>query len=203
MSLSTFVKVGEITNLSDARYCAGMGVDLLGFNVVENTSTYVDPEKFQGIVGWVVGVSYCAELGNHEPNTELMEALKKANITYIESSSEVLLERVTGFQKIFKIHVSEETITTLHKTLADAGSFADMVLIECENENLFERIDEAVKSRGGSVSVLKAYGLSSERVNELSKNYFHGVALKGSEEIKPGYKDFDELAEILEALEVD
>ena len=44
MSLQTFVKVGEITNLSDARYCAGMGVDLLGFNVVENTPGYVDSE---------------------------------------------------------------------------------------------------------------------------------------------------------------
>ena len=29
MPLKTFVKVGNITNLSDARYCAGMGVDML------------------------------------------------------------------------------------------------------------------------------------------------------------------------------
>ncbi len=31
MALKTIVKVGNITNLSDARYCAVMGVDMLGF----------------------------------------------------------------------------------------------------------------------------------------------------------------------------
>ena len=30
-----------------------------------------------------------------------------------------------------------------------------------------------------------------------------GISLKGGEEIRPGYKDFDELADILEALEIE
>lgn len=203
MSLSTFVKVGEITNLSDARYCAGMGVELLGFNVVENTSTYVDPEKFEEIVGWVVGVSYCAELGHHEPDTALIDALTKANIAYIESASELFLERLTGFQKIYKLEVSSENVTDLPGTLKKAGAFADMILIESEDDTIFARIDDIVQAANHSIPVIKAYQLDQQSITQLETHNFHGIALKGSEEIKPGYKDFDELAEILEALEVD
>ena len=33
MALNTLTAVTEINNLSDARYCAGMGVDIIGFNL--------------------------------------------------------------------------------------------------------------------------------------------------------------------------
>ena len=58
MSLKTFVKVGNITNLTDARYCAGMGVNQLGFNVEDPNFTV---EKFKEITGWLEGIEYVAE----------------------------------------------------------------------------------------------------------------------------------------------
>ncbi len=33
MSLNTFVYIRDVDNLSDARYCAGMGVDMIGFRL--------------------------------------------------------------------------------------------------------------------------------------------------------------------------
>ena len=33
--LKTLIKVSNINNLSDARYCAGMGVEMLGFSMDE------------------------------------------------------------------------------------------------------------------------------------------------------------------------
>ena len=47
MPLKTIVKVGSITNLSDARYCAGMGVEMLGFNVVAGHESFIDAKKYQ------------------------------------------------------------------------------------------------------------------------------------------------------------
>jgi phosphoribosylanthranilate isomerase len=47
MPLKTFVKVGCITNLSDARYCAGMGVDMLGFRAVEVRKTTSNLRNFR------------------------------------------------------------------------------------------------------------------------------------------------------------
>ena len=204
MSLQTFVKVGEITNLSDARYCAGMGVDLLGFNVVEGTPGYVDPEKFAEIAGWVVGVSYCAEIGNHYPAKELMESLKNADISFIESTSLEILKNLTGFSKILKMTInSDNDISKIIDTFPKTDGVCDFILIESDNNDFFSKIDQSLSAVAETVNVIKAYGLTKENVLTLDTDIFYGVALKGSEEIKPGYKDFDELAEILEALDVD
>ena len=61
MALKTLVKVGNISNLSDARYCAGMGVDMLGFRVISGQEHYVSPELFKEIRGWFSGPSVVAE----------------------------------------------------------------------------------------------------------------------------------------------
>ncbi|MGB3466085.1 MAG: phosphoribosylanthranilate isomerase [Cyclobacteriaceae bacterium] len=204
MSLQTFVKVGEITNLSDARYCAGMGVDLLGFNVVENTDGFVDPAKFAEITGWVVGVDYCAEIKTHQPPEDLLTSLKNAGITYVESSSEEILNSLEGFKKIYKVIANgADDLITLSEVLKDTRTFADFILVESENKEIYESIDQVLIDAVDTPKILKAYGLSEKSVANLNNEVFYGVALKGSEEIKPGYKDFDELAEILEALETD
>jgi phosphoribosylanthranilate isomerase len=52
MALKTKVKAGNITNLSDARYCAGMGVDWLGF-----PADVVNPDTFKEITNWVTSLN--------------------------------------------------------------------------------------------------------------------------------------------------
>ena len=49
------IYVSRITNLSDARYCAGMGVDMIGFVIDPNDADYVSPSLFQEIMGWISG----------------------------------------------------------------------------------------------------------------------------------------------------
>src|SRR6187402_255425 len=61
MSLKTKVKVGNITNLSDARYCAGMGASWLGFPMKEVDGSLLSPEKFMDITGWVSGPEFVLE----------------------------------------------------------------------------------------------------------------------------------------------
>jgi phosphoribosylanthranilate isomerase len=62
MPLKTIVKVGNISNLSDARYCAGMGVDMLGFRVIDGLPGYIAPQAFQEIRGWISGPKVVAEI---------------------------------------------------------------------------------------------------------------------------------------------
>ena len=45
MSLKYFVHVSSISNLSDARYCSGMMVNSLGFNLDENSKNKLEIEK--------------------------------------------------------------------------------------------------------------------------------------------------------------
>src|SRR5688572_188745 len=74
MPLKTLVRAGSITNLSDARYCAGMGVDWLGFNVIEGQDQYVSPKEFQDIRGWVSGPKIIAQIYNI-PSTDALTAI--------------------------------------------------------------------------------------------------------------------------------
>ena len=45
MSLKYFVHVSSISNLSDARYCSGMMVDSLGYNLDENSNNILSKES--------------------------------------------------------------------------------------------------------------------------------------------------------------
>ena len=60
MSLVTKVKAANITNLSDARYCAGMGVDWIGFPLSQ-----VNPTVFSEITGWLSGPQWVVEFQTH------------------------------------------------------------------------------------------------------------------------------------------
>lgn len=50
------VKICGITNLADARYCAGAGADYLGFIQSESSPRYVNPELAGQIIEWVAGI---------------------------------------------------------------------------------------------------------------------------------------------------
>ncbi len=62
--LITKVKVGQVTNLSEARYCAGMGVDFLSFPI-----SSIDPKMYQEITGWVAGPKFGVEVDNGSLST--------------------------------------------------------------------------------------------------------------------------------------
>ena len=71
MALKVPVKVSGVSNLSDARYCAGMGVHWLGFSIKPDSPNYCSPEQFQEIASWVEGVSHVAEA--HDMSIEAIE----------------------------------------------------------------------------------------------------------------------------------
>ena len=55
-----------------------------------------------------------------------------------------------------------------------------------------------------SIQVILGSGISAFNVKKLVDDLgLFGISLEGGEEIKPGLKDFDELADILEELEVE
>ena len=86
MALSTIVKMSSINNLSDARYCAGMGVDLMGFCIDPTKSDFLTPLQFKEINGWISGVKAVAEIETI-PVAEAKDKLKDYKFDYIEVSS--------------------------------------------------------------------------------------------------------------------
>src|SRR5262245_4914546 len=86
MPLKTIVKVGNITNLSDARYCSGMGVEMLGFQAIESRPNHITPKLFQEIRRWIPGPKVVAEVYGLPQAGDLEAVLSQYAPDYVELS---------------------------------------------------------------------------------------------------------------------
>lgn len=193
MALKTFVKINSINNLSDARYCAGMGVDVMGFNIDQESPGYVTKETFDEISGWVSGPEMALELGGSTEGTE------EYNASYIEtlSSSDHITE-ITNSKKNLILK------TTLAQVNSVIGHDFDFLHLYSDSDLLSPEEIEEIKNLSERFKVILGFGLNADNIELiLNKTGVHGIAITAGEEIRPGYKDFDELADILEVLELD
>lgn len=197
MALKTFVKVSGINNLSDARYCSGMEVDQLGFSIQESNAKYTDPKKFNEIKGWLSGVAYVGEIdsSNAKPLTEVignyeLDALQVATSEQVEEA------QATKLPVILKADVSTITLDRLN-ALKDKVSY---FLIESVYGG---QVSPDVLELTRDFPIVLGYGFDADNVEALAKQGIKGVALQGGDEISPGLRDFDEMMDILEALEID
>jgi len=192
MALKTLVKVGNISNLSDARYCAGMGVDLLGFVAVEGQPNYVPPKLYQDIRGWVAGPSSVLELYGLKESSTLIKMLEDYRPDYLEVSiAELQLLPVSIEQSLIVFIASSSDLQKI-----DPWESKIQYLLVNEDQN--EIIQQANNIAPVILSLRSASGLAL-----LDTHLIKGIALSGSAEVRPGYKDYDDLAEVLERLEVD
>jgi phosphoribosylanthranilate isomerase len=203
MSLRTFVKISSVNNLSDARYCAGMAVDLIGFIIDPIAPDYLPPESFKEITNWISGTGYVGEFESDVVH-KILESVKNYEIDFIQVCSPQILPEITELDLpiILKIDLGnykdkDQLIEVLNSTLSMVTYF----LVEGENHSMKT---EELLSLSSRFPLLVGTGFSSSNVNELIEKYpVKGLSLKGGDEIKPGYKDYDELADILEAIEVE
>ncbi len=206
MALKTFVKISEISNLSDARYCAGMGVDQLGFNVTPGHPNFVDIEKFNEITGWVAGVAFVGEF-DHQPLDYIKEALSNYRFDYIQTSRVDLLSEVNQLSQkvVLNLNVDEyEDINRLEQALKYASDLTEYCLLHSQDNHENTYNWRTLAPLASSYRLVLGSWIDSHDISEMITNTnFGGIALKGGNEIKPGYKDFDELADILELIETE
>lgn len=202
MNLKTFVKVGSITNLSDARFCAGFGVDLLGFDLNPTSESYISIDQANEIMGWVAGPAFVAEFENMSVD-EILEQQNENNFPFIQVNSldtaNTLKEK--GLQVILHICVSSEGDIELLKQAI--GAEFNYIIISCNAPQLIPTIETCIAS-GSESSLIKSYDVEISQLDHIIQvQPYAGIELKGSQEDKPGFKEYDELADILEALEID
>jgi phosphoribosylanthranilate isomerase len=190
MQTSPIVYVSRITNLSDARYCAGMGAQLLGYVIDPSHPDYVSPENYQQMVGWISGPARVLEI----PDS--------------------LHEDLTVVQKQYApdyFHISYRTLRQYaHATLpliVDISLDEFIVLTNGESsipENVSHWIitdvpQGSAKLPVNNLSVLIAwtnYTIPALQLLEITGA--SGICLKGSHETTPGLKDYDHLSKVLE-----
>ncbi|HKZ37827.1 MAG TPA: hypothetical protein VJ184_09265 [Chryseolinea sp.] len=182
MPLKTFVKVGSISNLSDARYCAGMGVDMLGFRTIQGEESYITPGHFQEIRGWINGPLVVAEIYGIKNPGELAAILENYKPDYLEMS----LKELTLFSTLplpLLLFVEKGDL------IKDLPFKPDYLVSRQIFYSPFPLLIE-IQSKD-EVQTL----LDSEQVK--------GFVLHGTVELKPGLKEIELMADVLELLELE
>ena len=200
MALKTFVKISGVNNLSDARYCAGMEVDQLGFNIEKDHPNYTDDQKFKEISEWLSGVSYVGETES-DTITNLGELVNDYQLDAIQVSSPALIDtaKTTSLPVILKINYSQlENIEPIMQ-----ANIKDVQYFLIESEEAMEAPADLLKL-ADQYPIVLGFGFSTDTIENLITAYpsLKGISLKGGAEIKPGLRDFDEMADVLESLEV-
>jgi len=200
MALKTKVKVGNITNLSDARYCAGMGVDMLGFAVSEQEGHGISETKFKEITNWVSGPEFVLEV-----REEAIHYLGDENsLTLLElpaSQIEQLLVSKSKYRFLIGIDVSDWTQYKAN-LLRNIGVINYLIVSNSKSLNDVES-KRIITEMSKDFSVLLGFEIQLLLLNEYLNWPIAGFSLNGSEELSPGIKDYDHLSFILERLEVD
>lgn len=204
MELKTIVKVGQINNLSDARYCAGMGAQLLGFNLIKNTQGYLSPESYKEITDWVEGPMLIGEFNG--TNADIIRtALKEYSVKGIQldvACDTSVIKEYDGV-KILKINFSE-SISDLENTILSNPGF-DYYLIDSDHKIALKPVVfEGLKTLTVNHKILLGVGLNIDEIDQIILNSgVAGIHLKGGREERPGWAEVDELADYLEHLEVE
>ena len=203
MGLQLPVKISGVNNLSDARYCAGMGVQWVGFCLDEAAAAYLPPAKVTEIAGWLAGVEFIGELGKQD---------LPANITdyplhYLQTDAPEKLEQLTSYGLPLILRIVANSLADLqHATqlMTENQAIADFFLLEGSLKPTLPEAAAQLKGICEKFRVVLGLPFEADSIAEqLAAIKPYGIALEGGFEIKPGLKDFDEIAEILEALEVE
>jgi len=188
MSLKTKVKAGNITNLSDARYCAGMGVDWLGFPADE-----VNPATFKEITDWVTGPAFVLELSE----TTSIDSIGDYTVAMLEISSSQLnlIDQLPATKWFVRLSLSD-----WRQQKNDLLKFKDEIfclVVEPDLKDMQLLSDIASNFR---ILINQTDALTLVKLLALP---VEGINVAGENELKPGLKDFEKLASILEELEVE
>ena len=192
MALKTKVKVGNITNLSDARYCAGMGVDMLGFPF--NT---LDFKTYQDITGWVAGPQFVIEIPSE--STDIHAIADQYAPDFIEIEPQHIATLPQGEQK-YIIRLPLAAFTSAEADLLMKQDVIEYVLLT-ESTGDTDKDRTLLESISQNFKALIGYNITEDNLSQVMSWPVAGISLKGSDELKPGLKDYDHLATILELLE--
>ncbi len=193
MQLKTKVIATGITNLHDARYCAGMGVEHIAFPIDPKLGNHISEPAFKEITGWISGTKLGVEISD-------VEGIELDNFEadfYLTDNSD-LIDKFPEANFILRVKTALEAQNLLPK-YKDRVEF---YILEWNNSDLETSLSQ-IDAYTQHYPIYVGFGITPENVEAvISKIKPEGIALKGGKEIKVGLNDFDGLADVLEAIEV-
>lgn len=187
--LKTKVKAGNITNLSDARYCAGMGVDWLGFPI-----DAIDPKTFKEITGWVTGPHFVLEIGAG-PFPDLLDY----QATTLQIAYQQLMESESLNHSLIVSLPTVDWLTAKSKLIKNKSRILGILITGLTGSPVSD--NEMLKEMANHFEVLINLEDCPYSLGEILDFEVDGINISGNQELKPGLKDYTDLAGVLEQLE--
>ena len=199
MSLKYFVKVGNVNNLSDARYCSAMGVNQLGFklNDFDNNSSIID--NIKEIIGWINGVDTVAEFDNND--VEFINSIVKMELfDFIQLNHKISINDVNIDPK--RIIISIKHIDEFNEFFVDdfIKKFSKISYLIIENVELFTSNQLYKFSKNFKILINPTLNFIKNE-NLINKYSLLGFNLFGSEEVKAGFKDYNSISDTLDLIQ--
>lgn len=205
MALDCIVKAGSISNLNEARYCAGMGVDFLGFNCDPGQPGYTDPVFYREITSWISGVKFTAEFRTHDAAI-ILHSLEHFRVDLIEIRHPQLLVDLenSGLPMMLRLPWDDQSDMSLSGLLERWPDNLEYLILEFRHMPPEIPPDRVRALVDDGAQILIAADFRADQVRPFLERWSPaGLALPGGDDIRPGELDFFPFAEILEILECD
>jgi phosphoribosylanthranilate isomerase len=204
MSFLTNIKLGNITNLSDARFGAAAGAAYIGFCFDPSNENYITPLKAKEIIDWVTGSLVVAEFGDQSLN-EIKDISELLNVEVIEVNNRLLPDELLSLGKaiIKKIDVNQFEETQLQTEVDAYKNVADAFHLYASGE--IEKIDgKQLEALCKEVNIIYGLNINLDNILTIIDSFKpFAISVSGGQEEKAGIKDFDELNELLEKIAIE
>jgi phosphoribosylanthranilate isomerase len=195
--LKTQVKVSSIANLSDARYCAGMGVDWLGFPLQE-----ISLDRFTEIRNWLAGVQIVGEFTKASANQiKEMVATYQPDVIEIDSSVSLVAIQEIDVPKILRVNIDSDNLPAI---FAASAPYVTHFLLVGDSPDSLTGMEASVEIWAAQYSIILGLEIPDADLEEwVAQSSIQGIGLVAGQEDRPGFRDFTDLMTILEKLETE
>lgn len=207
ISADFLLKASSITNLSDARYFASYGINMIGFCFDPQSADFMNPFKVKEISGWIEGPKIVGEFKNLSVEA-INETIISQNLHYAQINlADISPEHapINSVPLIVEIAVVAETnFNEVAIQLEKKFCNEDFVLLNLTAlSSLHETaLNNFVKNICSRYPTLLDYNFSSENVSAIVQQFNPtGICLHGSHEEKTGTKSFEALDALMSAIQ--
>jgi hypothetical protein len=192
------IKVEGISSLTDARYCAGMGVEKLGVDFHDPESPSLDLVSYQAVKAWIEGVVWTG----YYPGTEVdifQNLIKVYGINEWSVSKSFFDSLDNQTRKDVKLYVRLNKLSEIAELTQN-----EIYGFEISTENISLRDSFSILKdciRLGKVIYLRDVKSASKITEILNQIPDIGFVFNSTKEERPGWMDLSELQDLLESLE--
>lgn len=181
----------DIANLTDARYFAAWGVESMAYNIDPSSSGSLTSSKLKEIVEWVEGPGTMIKMEGLEVPETLEDVKSQIEVQNIIIGPFIDATNLSDFKNAYRIC-----------TMEDGWQENDNLILSFPHP-IRKITDEqiiAIKKITSAKEVFLDANFTASDLDKIKELGFEGIILKGGEEEKVGFKSYDELDEILEAI---